>query len=43
MHCIMLTIPSEDIQAYYTKPFLPPTTLFQVDVFKNDDAILEKL
>lgn len=35
--------PLEEIQTYYTEPFLPPTIPIWVDIFKNDYVILEKL
>ena len=38
MHSLM-----KELYDYYANHFLPPTTLIQVDIFWNDDVILEKL
>lgn len=38
----MMFGPLEKFQAYYTKLLLPQTPI-QIYIFKNDDAILEKL
>lgn len=39
----MMHDPMEELQAYYVDPFSSPTTLVQMEIFQNDDAILEKL
>lgn len=43
LQCGMMNGLMEELQGYYANPFLPPTTLVQVDIFQNDDSILEKL
>lgn len=40
---IMMHGPIEKLQAYYADPFLPPMAPVGVDIFINDDVILEKL
>jgi len=39
----MMHGPTKELHAYYVDPFLTPTVLIQVDIFKIDDIILEKL
>lgn len=39
----MMYGPTKELHTYYLDLFLPRTAQVQVDIFRNDDAILEKL